>query len=545
MVRLLACLMTGSMLLAAPGLALGQATQGVSVSAPVVIAPPQSEVARIIKRALSGDYYAAPRDSQSYWAAQQLYFFYGGRHFEPIWLEEVEDGSVALSDAAKDILALFRDAEADGLRPADYLTPTIDLSSVASEPTALAAFEMAFSATAMRYARDNATGRIDPRSVSSVIDITRRRLDESALLVELASSEDPGAMLRELAPDHPEFVALRAALNRILDGEITETITIPEGALVRPGMIEERVPLMRERLGVDAPAKEDMVYDEALVAAVMQFQESLSLDPDGVTGPATVAALNGGTSTSIEDILANMERWRWMPEDLGEFNVLVNIPEYRLWIQREGEAVYTTRVVVGKPTNKTPVFSDEIEHIVVNPYWNVPSSIANNEIAPRLISNPSYIDSQNMELLYGGQVISAYMVDWTVTSIDNFRIRQRPGAGNALGQVKFLFPNQHDVYLHDTPSKALFEHSYRAYSHGCVRVQNPMDFADALLELEPVITRASLESRVGGEEHWNNLENHVPVHLTYFTLRVDEDGTIRSYGDVYGHNARLIELMAI
>ena len=279
------------------------------------------------------------------------------------------------------------------------------------------------------------------------------------------------------------------------------------------------------------------------------FQESLGLQVDGVIGPATVAALNGGAATTKEDILANMERWRWLPEDLGDFHVHVNLPEFRLFVENGTtatgyEVAYTTRIVIGTPKNQTPVFSDEIEHVVVNPYWNVPSSIAKNEIAPHLAANPGYLASQNMELLSGGRVINASAIDWSSTNVNNFRIRQRPGAGNALGKIKFLFPNQHDVYLHDTPSKSLFARSYRAYSHGCMRVQNPMEFAAALLAHEPVLTVAELESEVGGSERWNNLDRHIPVHITYFTLRVDADGTIRSYGDVYGYNKKIIELMA-
>ncbi|HQZ14112.1 MAG TPA: L,D-transpeptidase family protein, partial [Devosia sp.] len=183
--------------------------------------------------------------------------------------------------------------------------------------------------------------------------------------------------------------------------------------------------------------------------------------------------------------------------------------------------------------------------IVVNPYWNVPSSILTNEIGPKLAANPGYLANQNMELLYGGKVVNAASIDWSMTSIRNFNVRQRPGPGNSLGQIKFLFPNQHDVYLHDTPSKSLFQRSFRAYSHGCVRVQNPMEFASALLAREPSISRASLEGQFGPTEKWNNLKNHIPVHITYFTLRVDEDGTIRSFGDVYGANKRMIGLLGL
>jgi murein L,D-transpeptidase YcbB/YkuD len=316
-------------------------------------------------------------------------------------------------------------------------------------------------------------------------------------------------------------------------------------------MKDDRVPLLRDRLAVAAPeipegatdAVVDTTYDQALVDAIKAFQESLGLTADGVLGPATVAALNGGSNVSKDDIVANMERWRWEPENFGDFHVEVNIPEFTVWIMQDGAPVHSTRVVVGTPTHQTPVFSDEIQNIVVNPYWNVPPSIATAEIKPHLIANPYYLDSQNMEMLAGGKVINAAAIDWTTTNINNYHIRQKPGPGNALGKIKFLFPNEHDVYLHDTPSKSLFSRAFRAYSHGCVRVQNPMDFAAALIETNPELTLAKIEALEGPKEKWVTLQNHIPVHLMYFTLRVDEDGTIRSYGDVYGHNKKLIELL--
>ncbi len=199
----------------------------------------------------------------------------------------------------------------------------------------------------------------------------------------------------------------------------------------------------------------------------------------------------------------------------------------------------------GKPKHATPIFSDEIEHIVVNPYWNVPLSITRNELLPSANGNPGYFAARNYELLAGGRVINASNVDWANVNPSNppFRVRQRPGRGNALGQIKFLFPNQHSVYLHDTPSKSLFSRSYRAFSHGCVRVHNPLEFADALLAFEPDLDLNKIKSMFGSNERWNNLKTHIPVHISYFTLRVSGDGTIRSYGDVYGHHQRLINLL--
>ncbi|KKB84185.1 hypothetical protein VW29_11755 [Devosia limi DSM 17137] len=510
----------------------------------VTIAPPQTPLAANIKAALSAAYYGAPKGSATYEAGQKLYFFYGERHFEPIWLDQAADGGVTFSAPARKILKLFEDAAREGLRPSDYLTPALDVATAQSDPAGMAALETAFSKATMAYATHIHTGRIKPQSVDSQLDIQPKHLDEAALLVELARSADPVAVLAKLEPTHPEFLALKAALAKFEDGTVDRPAAIADGPLLKPGVSDARMPLIRERLGL--PADASLIYDDAVVAGIKAFQESLGLSPDGVTGPATIAALNGGAAVSRDDILANMERWRWMPTDLGKFNVFVNIPEFRLAISRDGVEQYTTRVVVGTTKNQTPVFSDNIRHIVVNPYWNVPSSIVKGEIAPKTLANPGYIDSQNMDLLYNGSAVSPWAVNWAEVSPANFpfRVRQRPGPGNALGQIKFLFPNKHDVYLHDTPSKGLFGRDYRALSHGCVRVQNPMEFADALLANETSMSRASLEAMFGPSERWVNPQSSIPVHLAYFTLRVDDNGTIRSFGDLYGHNAKLIEAMA-
>lgn len=552
--RLMASLLAGVVLFGVAGPVSAQEVVKVAGidATRVVIAPPRSELARIIKSGLAAAYQAAARDTRVYAQAQKLYFFYGARHFEPLWLEEGSNGKVTFAPAAEQIMEIFKGAAAEGFRPSDYLTPDLDLAAAGTDPAKLAAVETAFSAAAARYAQDIHGGRIAPTAVNKTWTITPKRINEADMLMKLAAADDPAKIFTELEPKHAEFHRLKAALVKFDDSASIDQVEIPDGKTLKPGMTDERVPLLRQRLGVAEPdvpetagaaAAPDLTYDETLVTAVKTFQESLDLTADGVAGPATIAALNGGMAATKDDIIANMERWRWEPEEFGKFHVFVNLPEFRLRIIRDGVQAYTTRVVIGTPKHQTPVFSDEIEHIVVNPYWNVPASIAVNEIKPHLLANPGYLDGQNMEMLAGGRVVNASAIDWTSTNINNFHIRQRPGGGNALGRIKFLFPNQHDVYLHDTPSKSLFARSFRAYSHGCVRVENPMDFADALTKFEPGVTRASLEEMFGNREQWVNVKNHIPVHLAYFTLRVDEDGTIRSYGDVYGANKRLIELL--
>lgn len=556
MTMLKALLLAGTVAIASPVAAIAQETITVAgiETTRVVIAPPKTELARIIKAGLSSAYASAEKGTRSYQQTQKLYFFYGARHFEPLWLTKASDGSIAFSPNAEKIIDVFKASELEGFRPSDYLTADLDVAAAGTDPAKLAALETAFSAAAIRYAQDAFGGRISPLEVNKTWTITPKRINEAEMLVKLADSSEPDQLLLALSPTQPEFLGLKAALAKFYDGAVMDAaITIPEGKLLKPGMQDERVTLLRQRLDVPEPdipetagatATADITYDAPLVAAVQAYQENLGLNSDGVIGPATIAALNGGAATTKEDIVANMERWRWEPNDYGDFQVTVNIPEFRLWIMNKDQVHYTTRVVVGTAKNQTALFNDEIEHVVVNPYWNVPASIANNEIKPNLLANPGYLQSQNMEMLYGGKVVNASAVDWTQTNISKFHIRQRPGAGNALGRIKFLFPNQHDIYLHDTPSKSLFSRSFRAYSHGCVRVENPMDFADALLMLEPNMNAAALEAMFGDTERWVNLKTHIPVHISYFTLRVDADGSIRSYGDVYGMNQRLKELLA-
>jgi murein L,D-transpeptidase YcbB/YkuD len=549
----MALLLAGTVLAGAPTMGLAQeATVEKAALTRVVIAPPRSDLARIIKAGLQKAYYDAAKDTRAYAQAQKLYFFYGERGFEPLWLTPGANGTVSFSPNAEKIVEVFKQASLEGFRPSDYLTPDLDPAAAGTDPVKLAALETSFSQAAVRYAQDAWGGRIAPTAVSKLLTIAPKRINEAEMLLKLASSDAPDELLLGLDPVHPEFLRLKSALAKFYDDGIkVEQVTIPDGKTLKLGMKDDRVPLLRDRLAVAAPeipegaadAVVDTTYDQALVDAIKAFQESLGLTADGVLGPATVAALNGGGNVSKDDIIANMERWRWEPTRFGDFHVEVNIPEFTVWIMKDGESVHSTRVVVGTPKNQTPVFSDEIENIVVNPYWNVPPSIAAGEIKPHLLANPYYLDSQNMEMLGGGRVINAAAIDWSTTNINNYSIRQKPGPGNALGKIKFLFPNEHNVYLHDTPSKSLFSRAFRAYSHGCVRVQNPLDFAGALVETNPEISQASLEGMFGPKEKWVTLKNKIPVHIMYFTLRVDEDGTIRSYGDVYGHNKKLIELL--
>jgi murein L,D-transpeptidase YcbB/YkuD len=251
--------------------------------------------------------------------------------------------------------------------------------------------------------------------------------------------------------------------------------------------------------------------------------------------------MNAGPVDLVPVVLVNMEKWRWMPRDLGRFHVRVSIPDYTVTVRKDGGIIHTTRVVVGKTTNKTPIFSDEIEHIVVNPAWNVPVSIATKEMLPAVRANPGALRGYQVFALIKGRyrAVDPRRINWRKIDMRKIQIRQPPGERNALGKIKFMFPNPYSVYLHDTPSKSLFAHDRRAYSHGCVRVMDPMEFADALLSEEKDLNAAYLKKLFGGKERTVKLTRKVPVHLTYFTARVDEAGTLQTRDDVYGHDSRI------
>lgn len=533
---------------------------------------------------------------------QALAAFYKGRGQEPLW---TRDDVPTL--AARRLIARLGQAGRDGLKEADYALPD-DLARTAGrlDETRAARFEVLLSAALMAYADHAQAGRLEPDSLSKNITLAPERPDPAAVMAALAAAADPVARLDLYNPQHPGFQALRAKLAELTrPGLASEALpVVPEGKTLKQGMRDARVVILRERLGLEvaadaseavaaeaasettladaaevageavadaaeenaggqvadaqvagadvatdavADATDEDLFDADVKAAVLAFQSDNGLHPDGVVGPRTLLALNAVSDDgmAVSDIVANLERWRWMPRELGAFHIFVNIPEFKARLFRDGAQVYETRVVVGKSSNQTPVFSDVMDHVIVNPYWNVPYSIASEELLPSIAADPSYLARKNYEVVAGGRVVNAGAVDWASVNLRSVRIRQRPGGGNALGQIKFMFPNRHSVYLHDTPSKSLFARPSRAFSHGCVRVQDPFDFADALLQLDPNWNAAKLKAMVGGSEKRVDLTKSVPVHLAYFTAFVDEAGKLQRRPDIYGHNAVLTKALEI
>lgn len=474
--------------------------------------------------------------------------FYEERGYQPAW---IIDGK--LTDSAKNVIAVLEAADAEGLNTADYPAPSADFNADRSKSAKeLAEMELELTHSILKYAEDAQSGRIKPSAISKDITLRPERPDPIESLSAVATAPNPAAILTAFNPPHAEYKALKKQLAALrkqqASGELEEQIVIPSGKVLKLGAKSPRVALLRQRLEVPAEAGAENIYSKELAAAVEIFQRENGLHADGAVGPRTLLSLNSRVAGDpIKDVIANMERWRWMPRELGATHLRVNIPEFMVRLNMEGFVMYETRVVVGKRSNQTPVFSDKMQHVIVNPYWNVPYSIASKELLPEMrAADPSnYLRKGNYEIVYGGKIIDPSYVNWDAVTFKKIRIRQRPGRGNALGKIKFMFPNKHNVYLHDTPSKSLFNRSERAFSHGCVRVQNPFEFADALMATQSALSGRYLRTLIGRKETQVNLQQTIPIHISYFTAFVDEAGNLQRRPDVYGHNQATIRALGL
>jgi murein L,D-transpeptidase YcbB/YkuD len=461
--------------------------------------------------------------------------FYESRSFEPAWL--APNGT--WSDRAARVVARLRFARVDGFEPADYERPSF--ASLGARAADVATADIEVSSALAAYALHAFGGRVDIRRLAPFVYATPPIPDLAGVLARIADTDATAAMLESLHPAHPRFVALRLELERLLatDTQLQSVSRrpIPSGPALRLGMSDMRVPALRERFALTAPETRSDVVDAALVAAVRAFQRAHGLEPTGVVGSATLRALNRGDTRSsgapadrLAEIIVNMERWRWLPRDLGDLHVWVNVPEYLVRVVQSGRERFVGRTVVGKRETPTPMFSDELEYFVVNPSWTVPPGIARREFFPLLASNPEALARRGIQVIRNGRR--------TV-------FRQPPGERNALGRIKFMFPNDHSIYLHDTPARGYFQRQVRAFSNGCVRVDNPLAFAEAVFQRKANMTVGRIEGMYGNSERHVRLRHKVPVHLAYFTLMIDEHGESRRLADVYGLDERMRGLLGL
>jgi murein L,D-transpeptidase YcbB/YkuD len=466
--------------------------------------------------------------------------FYSTREYAPLWTQ-----AGALTASAKGVIARLKDAAADGLNAADYPVPNF---AAATSADLLADAELKLTASMLDYARQAQSGRIHWSQVSADIQYPDHPTDPAEVLANVATAKDASAALEAYNPPHKLYRELKAKLAELRGQGDGPVIQIAEGQPLKyvparkkqPEILMEdpRVPQLRAKLGITENA-DDTRYDAKVAEAVRKFQDGADLKATGVLDDRTVKAINSPKrDRAIDTVIVNMERWRWLPRQLGapslgDAYVILNIPDYTLRVMQNGAPIWTTRVVTGKPGNHaTPLLTETMKFITVNPTWNVPPSIIYNEYLPALQQDPTVLSRMGLRLERNRD--------------GSIHISQPPGERNALGRIRFNFPNKFLVYQHDTPDKHLFAKEERAFSHGCMRVQNPDQYAATLLGIvlpNQRYTPEKIRSMYGHSEIDIKFPTPVPVNITYQTAFVDDAGKLQMRKDVYGRDAALLSIL--
>lgn len=465
--------------------------------------------------------------------------FYEARAYTPVWFDET--GPTRAADL---VMNEFEQAATWGLQRASYTLAHASKGSAHRNPTDIAAADLEISAGILRYAREASGGRItDPeRLLSDFIDRRPQLPDAAHVLNDVSAAADPGAVLRGYHPQHEQFLKLHD-LYVSLAGSAAEAPTLQiarEGPMLVPGSHGPEIAALRQRLGVKGGAADD-VYDDELLVSVKSFQKLNKLGADGLVGSRTRQALQKQDhGDRLAAIVANMEQWRWMPRDLGKRYVFVNIPAYSIDFMEDGKSQLSERVIVGKPDTPTPMFSKNMTTVVLKPSWSLPNSIKREKLL-RAMRRGGSLEGEGLVVKKGSRTIKSWDVDWENANLAHYTIYQPSGDGNALGNVKFLFPNKFSVYLHDTPNKSLFEAADRAYSHGCIRLRNPLKVAQFVLDWdrgEGEVDVKRLSSR-GPDNNDMALQSPLPMHVGYFTVWAGENGEAQYFDDPYGHVERV------
>ena len=490
---------------------------------------------------------------------QALAAFYAQSDRQPIWV-----GSAGHLPKSLAVIAEFKHADNYGLRPRDFTLADANAPALVGKMpkpsfAQLAKIEISVSRNALKYARYAKGGRIDPRKLSRFQDRGPILPDPEKVLATLAKTDKPVQVLRSYHPQHKEFKALRKKLASLSGSsrpvkrkKTTTKLKFPiNGPTLRLGTKHAQVALLRKRLGLK-PAN-DHEFDDVLLAGVKTFQKKNGLGRDGVVGPGTRLALSGATSRKSSPeklrarLLINMERWRWMPKRMqGNNNIFVwaNVPELQVRIIRNGKAVFTEKAIAGQLSKQSPMFSDKMEWIEFNPTWFIPNSIKVADILPSLRGKGRVMSRYHLRIDCGKHGKDYTKIDWKKVDIRKCSVIQPTGAKSVLGKLKFKFPNKHAVYMHDTLTPGLFNRKHRILSHGCIRVRNPRRMAEVLLANDKGMSAKRVGSFLArGGLHTERLKRSIPVHITYFSTRIKEDGSLSNHPDYYGHDKRLAQAM--
>ena len=490
-----------------------------------------------------------------------LPLFYRRNGYRPVWL-----GEQNFTQRIDELLAAIGASRQDGLRPGDYhlqaiadilqLLPGSNGWKAPFDVATLVDLELLCTDAYLLLGSHLLAGRVNPETLYAKWLVDDPEADLARILQKAADSERIGESLRQLGPPHSGYTALKNQLARYRRMASAYRWTpIPPGRLIRIGDRDARVPAIRQRLQLlgdlpDSATRWWNLYDIALSEAVLRFQMRHGLKADGIVGEQTLAALNVTPDRLIARIELNLERWRWIPHTLGRRHLLVNAADYSLTVVEDDQPVMRMRVVVGNSYRKTPVFSDRLERIEINPYWNVPTRLAIEDLLPRIQKDPDYLARNDFSVFAGwkkgARQLDPARIDWSQVTADNFwyRLRQNPGPKNTLGRIKFLFPNRFAVYLHDTPSRRQFDREIRGFSSGCIRVERPIDLAQYLLRDDKRWDRQKILDAVDSKKRTKvRLRGDVHIHLMYWTAWVDREGKLQFRDDIYQRDEPLADAL--
>lgn len=499
------------------------------------------------------DRISLPSSNNNDFALATLKRFYAMHDYQPVWVQE--DKLAPIHDTA---ITFIANAEQEGLDSLDYaLEELLHLREQIHTKPLWLELELQTTQALLLLTRDLRRGRLTASEVDPDWHIKQPDFDAAAYLQQAIASGDLKASLESLPPTTKIYQLMKQALSHYRK-QITQGnhwASIPETPLIRPNMSHPAIPLIRKRIAhdfvqygypeYDLPLSNDQKYDAHLVDAIKAFQERNGLNADGIIGKNTRDALNRTPEQKIQQLRVNMERLRWLPRELGDRYLLVNIAGFQLAAIEQGQHVLTMRIIVGRDYRSTPSFDSRISHLVLNPYWNIPHSIATKDLLPKQQANPTYFASQSIKIYsnhdYQTDTLDPDSIDWqTLGKRFPYVLRQDPGAKNALGTIKFMFPNPFSIYLHDTPSKQLFRKDIRTFSSGCIRLEKPLQLAGFVLN-EPAAVTDLVAKIKTGKTTTVHLPKRLPIYLIYLTTWIDDQNNVYFSSDIYGRDKRVLK----